>query len=86
MTLASALPWFGAGLALGAVYLFLIGRSVAAISDGRAWRAAGPLVLRLAVASAAFLVAARHGAFPPLLMLCGFVVMRTIALRRIREG
>ena len=86
MTLASVLPWFVAGLVLGAAYLFLIGRSVAAISDGRAWRAAGPLVLRLAIVTAALLVAARHGAFPPLLMLCGFVVMRTIALRRITEG
>lgn len=86
MTLTTSLLWFGAGALLGTAYLYLIGRSVAAVSDGAAWRVAVPLALRIALAAGAFVFAARHGALPLLLMLGGFLVARTVALRRVREG
>lgn len=85
MTLISAVLWVGAGAVLGSAYLYLIGRSVAAVSDGAAWRIAVPLALRIVLAAVAFVFAARHGALPLLLMLCGFLVARTVALRRFRE-
>jgi hypothetical protein len=79
--------WILGGAVLGVVYLFLIGRSVAAIRAARGWPAmVAPLVIRLALAAAAFYLAARHGALPLVLMLGGFLAPRTVALRRMREG
>jgi hypothetical protein len=88
MTLATEiLPWLAAGALLGAAYLMLIARSVAAIGAGAGWRAiAVPVVLRLILAVAALGFAARHGALPVVLMLCGFVLVRTVVIRRMREG
>lgn len=83
MTVVSALTWFSGGLALGAAYLFCIALSVRAISKGDGWRAAVlPLVLRILLATAAFLTASRFGAVPVLLMLAGFLSARSIGLRR----
>lgn len=81
------LPWLAAGGALGAVYLFLIGRSVAAVGDtANWWSFALPLFLRVILAAAGFWFAARHGALPLISMLGGFLVARGVALRRAREG
>lgn len=81
------LPWLAAGVALGACYLYLIGRSVAAIGADAGWPAIVlPAALRLALAAAALVFAARHGALPLGAMLCGFLLARTAAIRRARDG
>ncbi len=86
MTLIIGLTWFSAGLALGALYLFLIGRTVEAITGYVGWRTAAlPLVLRISLAVAAFAFASRQGALPVLAMLSGFLVARSLGLRRVRE-
>lgn len=88
MTDATAVfEWLLAGGVLGAVYLFLVGRSVAAVGGAANWRAfALPLLLRVILAAAGFWFAARHGALPLVSMLGGFLVARGVALRRAREG
>ena len=86
MTLIIGLTWFSAGLALGSIYLFLIGRTVVAITGDNGWTAAAlPLVLRISLAVAAFAVASGQGALPVLAMLAGFLVARSLGLRRVRE-
>ena len=79
--------WLAAGIALGAVYLWLVARTVAAItgSGGKA-PAALWLVLRMALAAGAFWAAATEGALPLLVMLLGFLIARTVAIRRAREA
>lgn len=81
------LPWVLAGGVLGAVYLFLIGRSVAALGDTANWLSFSvPLLLRVILVAAAFWFAARHGALPLLSMLGGFLVARGVVLRRARSA
>jgi F1F0 ATPase subunit 2 len=81
--LAEVVAWIGAGTALGTVYLWLIRRTVAAIGPPAAKTAATAyLVLRLVLAMGAFWMAASHGALPLLMMLVGFLVARTVAIRR----
>jgi len=87
MTLMPYLFWFAAGVAIGAIYLFLIGRSVEAIMEGGRWHSAAlPLLLRIALAVAVFGMGAYQGALPVLSILAGFIAARSIGLRRIREG
>ena len=85
--LAEGLGWLLAGALLGALYLLLVGRTVAAMAPpaSRA-AAAGWFALRLAMAAAAFWVAAQQGPLPLVLMLAGFVLVRTLVLRRIDGG
>ena len=85
--LAQFALWLAAGIALGAVYLWLVARTVAALtgSGGKA-PAALWLVLRMALAVGAFWVAATEGALPVLVMLLGFLIARTVAIRRAREA
>ena len=79
--------WLAAGVALGAVYLWLVARTVAAITGaGRKTDAAAWLVLRMALAAGAFWAAATQGAPAVLAMLLGFLVARTVAIRRAREA
>jgi hypothetical protein len=79
--------WLTAGIALGAVYLWLVARTVAAITgEGRKTSAAAWLVLRMALAAGAFWAAATQGALPVLVMLLGFLIARTVAIRRAREA
>lgn len=79
--------WLAAGVALGAVYLWLVARTVAAITgEGRKTGAAAWLVLRMALAAGAFWAAATQGALPVLVMLLGFLIARTVAIRRAREA
>jgi hypothetical protein len=79
--------WLAAGIALGVVYLWLVGRTVAAImGSGRKTTAAAFLVLRMALAAGAFWGAATEGALAVLMMLLGFLVTRTVAVRRAREA
>jgi NhaP-type Na+/H+ or K+/H+ antiporter len=79
--------WIATGIALGSVYLFLIGRSVEAILGHGRWpTAALPLLLRIALSVAIFGMAARQGALPVLSVLAGFIASRSIGLRRIRES
>lgn len=79
-----AIGWIIAGLALGAVYLWLIGRTVEAILPRSIKPSAyAYVILRLALAGAALWFAASHGALPLLLMLLGFLVARTIVIRRL---
>ncbi|MDK3019949.1 N-ATPase subunit AtpR [Pseudodonghicola flavimaris] len=77
--------WLGAGLALGAFYFWMLGRSVAAFgqAEGRR-RAIGYVVLRLAVAAGVMTLAALQGTGPLLLTLLGFIVARTVAIRRAK--
>lgn len=87
MTLLTGLLWFVAGAGLGAVYLLLIGRTVAAIANkGGAGAAAWPLLLRVALAVGAFAVASGEGALPVVSMLAGFMVARGFGLRLVREA
>lgn len=78
------ISWIVAGAVLGVVYLFLIGRTVAALRPpfGRsaAW---GYFVLRIAVAAGVLTLAARAGALPLLSCLAGFLVARSLMLRRL---
>jgi F1F0 ATPase subunit 2 len=86
-TLPEALGWILAGAALGAVYLYLVGRTVAALASPAARKAAvGYLVLRFALAVAAFWLAAQSGAAPLLMMFAGFLLARTALLRRATRG
>lgn len=79
--------WLVAGIALGAVYLWLVARTVAAITgSGQRTTAALWLVLRMALAAVAFWAAASEGALPLLVMLLGFLIARTVAIRRAREA
>ena len=74
--------WLLGGIALGAVYMRLIARSVAAIGSAAAYRAAaGWLVLRLGLAAAVLALAAMQGAGPLLAALAGFLIARTVAIR-----
>ena len=85
--LAQFALWLAAGIALGAVYLWLVARTVAALtgSGGKA-PAASWLVLRMALAVGSFWAAATEGALPVLAMLLGFLIARTVAIRRAREA
>lgn len=79
--------WLAAGIALGAIYLWLVGRTVAAITgSGRKTIAAAWLVLRMALAAGAFWAAATQGALAVLAMLLGFLIARTVAIRRARDA
>lgn len=87
MTLLAALGWAVAGAGLGAVYLALIGRSVAAVASDRP--ASGAVLwfaLRLALAAGAFWVAAQSGAVALLSAMAGFLVARSVVLARARRG
>lgn len=85
--LPQILLWLVVGGALGLFYFWSLGRSVAAFgqADGRG-RAIGFIVLRLSVAVAVMTVAALQGTAPLLLTLAGFVIARTIAIRRAKGG
>lgn len=79
--------WLAGGIALGAVYLGLVARSVAALAQShRISAGAIYLLLRMALAAGAFWAAATRGALPLLVMLAGFLIARTIAIRRAREA
>ncbi len=76
--------WLIGGLALGAAYLLLLRQSVRALRKGRGRVAAwGALALRLALAVALFGLAARQGAGPLLVALAGFMLARTVLMKRI---
>lgn len=80
------IAWFCAGAVLGAVFLLSLRRSTLAISGGGGWKTAAVwTVLRLALAAAAFWLAAQYGAGPLLTMLLGFLVTRTALLGRMKE-
>lgn len=78
--------WLFAGIALGAVYLGLIRYSVHALIDGGRFGVLPHLALRLVLAGSAFFIAAKQGALALILLLCGFVIVRTFVLSRIRAG
>lgn len=81
------LGWVAAGAALAGVYLYLIGRTVAALQPPAARAAAGGyLALRVALAVGAFALAAMSGAVPLLLMLAAFILVRTLVVRRVQQG
>jgi hypothetical protein len=78
--------WLVGGIALGALYMHLIARSVAAIGAPSGYRVAvGWLLVRFAAAAALLVVAALQGAGPVLAVLAGFLLARTFAIRRARE-
>ena len=78
-------PWLLGGGALGAVYMHLIARTVAAIEPPASNRAAAVwLLLRLGLAAAVLAIAAMQGAGPLLAVLAGFLVSRSVAIRRAR--
>jgi hypothetical protein len=81
------LPWLLGGIVLGAVYMHLIARSVAAIEPPASNRAAaGWLVLRMGLSVVVLALAAMQGAGPLLAVLAGFLLSRTVAIRRVRRG
>jgi hypothetical protein len=85
--LVSLAPWLFGGVALGAVYMHLIARTVAVIEGpGSSRAAAGWLLLRFTMAAAIFALAAIQGAGPLLAVLAGFLLSRTVAIRRVRGG
>lgn len=81
--------WLLAGGALGCVYFPILWWTVRRLArePGKvAWLVLG-LVLRLALALAALLLAVRFGGWPGLLAaLVGFIAVRTLVVRRIREA
>lgn len=78
--------WLTAGIALGAVYLGLIRYSVHALIGGSGLGVVLHMVLRLGLAGVAFFVAAQQGALALILLLCGFVIVRTVVIGRVRAG
>ncbi|PWJ20251.1 ATP synthase subunit I [Jannaschia seohaensis] len=81
--LLALVPWLLGGIALGAVYMHLISRTVAAIARPVSNRAAaGWLLLRFGLAAAVLALGAMQGAGPLLAALAGFLLSRTVAIRR----
>lgn len=78
-------PWLIGGIALGAVYLLLLRHSVRALRAGggnvAVW---GALALRLGLAVVLFVLAAQQGTGQLLLALAGFILARTVLMKRIR--
>ncbi|EPX84957.1 ATP synthase subunit I [Salipiger mucosus] len=75
--------WLAAGIVLGGVYLRLVARSVAAITaPGPSARAVLWLVLRMVLAVLLLWAAATQGAGPLLAVLLGFLLARSLAIRR----
>jgi hypothetical protein len=87
-TIAELGLWLLAGMALGAVYLALVQRTVAAITQDTASKgaAAGWLALRFALAAAVLAAAAVRGTGPLLLTLLGFLLVRSLVIRRMRRA
>lgn len=87
LELGELAAWLAAGLLLGAVYIRLIGRSVAELLEaGSAARAAGWFLLRIGLAALALWGAATQGALPLLSMLLGYLVARTLVVRAVRRA
>jgi hypothetical protein len=85
--LVSLVPWLLAGVALGAVYMYLIARTVAAIGPPASNRVAALwLLVRFALAASVLALAAMQGAGPLLAVLLGFLLARSVATRRVRRG
>ncbi len=81
----AALAFLG-GAFLGAAWLHLLGRSVAALTNGGSLVRVVLLTLaRLAVAGAALWLVAMQGALPLLVALAGFATTRLLLLGRIKE-
>jgi F1F0 ATPase subunit 2 len=78
--------WLLAGGVLGAVYLAMIGYSVRTLVGGRSLGALPYLALRLALAGVVFFMAAKQGWPALVLLLCGFLIVRTIVIGRVRAG
>lgn len=86
-TIVTLAPWLLGGIVLGAVYMHLIARSVAAIGPAGSNRSAALwLLLRFAIAAIVLALAAMKGAGPLLAVLAGFLLSRTVAIRRVRGG
>ena len=74
--------WLGLGAALGAAYLFMISRTVAAIhSPGGRSAAWVHFALRVLLAAGVLTLAARAGALPLLACLGGFLAVKSVVLR-----
>ncbi len=83
----SGIFWPLAGIALGAVYFLLLGRSVAVIGGMGDWRGAvGAFAVRIGLAAGVFALAAMQGVAPLLLTLIGFLVARTVVIARMKRG
>ena len=85
--LALAAPMAVAGIFLGFIYFACLRRTVARFAGGDGW--AGPAVLtlvRLGAAVVALGFIARLGAVALLAAFLGFLIARTIALRRAQRA
>ncbi len=81
------IAWLAVGTVFGAAYLWLIARTVAAIQPpGTARAALGWLALRLVLAAGVLTLSAMQGALPLLAVLGGFLVARTVAIRRAERA
>ena len=84
------LPYLGAGIALGAVYFFILHKSVRLhTADASVGRMIGLFLLRVALAVAVFYPFARIGAGPLLAALVGFMIARLGVqglIRRLERG
>lgn len=83
--LAEIALWLAVGAAFGAAYLWLVGRSVAALTGAGARMALLYLGLRVALAAAVLWFAANQGAASLIALLLGFLLARTIILRKVRR-
>jgi F1F0 ATPase subunit 2 len=82
-----SLIWLLAGVGLGAIHMYLIGRTVAAVQSNGASRATIiPIMARLLIVTCVLILAARQGAMPLLMVLAGFLVARSITIRRVKRG
>jgi F1F0 ATPase subunit 2 len=71
------------GIALGAAYFAALRLNVRLYCDGvSVWKTLLVHLLRIVAVGSAFTACARHGALPLLSGLGGFLVMRTVSLRR----
>ncbi|TCP39971.1 ATP synthase subunit I [Rhodovulum marinum] len=85
--LVQAVAGLAGGLALGAVYFALLGRSVAlAAPTGTRGRALIFFGLRLSLAAGALWLTAQASGLALIAMLAGFLLARGVVLRRVREG
>lgn len=76
-----------AGVGLGLAYLGALRRTVEALAHGAGWRMPMALtVARLAAAAGLLFLAAKLGAIPLLATFAGFLLARSVILRRVRRA
>jgi len=75
-----------AGAAFGLIYFSALRRSISLLANGARWQMVVLLsLLRVGLAVAAFLLLARFGAIPVICGAAGFLLARTILIRKAQR-